>query len=125
MIALAIDHYVVAVDPRGAVLACGALKEYSPSVAEVAAIAVSREAHGRGVGKAIVAAVETLALKRGVRDLFALTLQPGFFETLGYERVSRERYPEKLRRDCVGCSRRFACDEICCAKQLRALAQAA
>ena len=54
MISLAIDDYVVVQGPRGELLACGALKEYSPSVAEVAAIAVSREAHGRGLGRAIV-----------------------------------------------------------------------
>jgi len=35
-IAMAIDDYVVAVDRRGDVVACGALKEYSPSVAEIA-----------------------------------------------------------------------------------------
>jgi len=40
MVELAIDDYVVGVTRRGEILACGALKEYSPSVAEVAAIAV-------------------------------------------------------------------------------------
>ena len=42
MISLAIDDYVVVQNSAGVLLACGALKEYSPSVAEVAAIAVSR-----------------------------------------------------------------------------------
>jgi len=37
---LSIADYVVGVDGMGEVVACGALKEYSPSVAEVAAIAV-------------------------------------------------------------------------------------
>jgi amino-acid N-acetyltransferase len=55
MVALAIDNYVVAVTPRGVVVGCGALKEYSPSLAEVAAIAVAKEAHGRGLGRRIVA----------------------------------------------------------------------
>lgn len=119
-IALAIDDYQVAADERGRIMACGALKEYSPSVAEVAAIAVAREAQGNGLGKEIVAAVETLALKRGIRHVFALTLQPAFFEAIGYHRVDRARYPEKIRRDCLGCARRFACDEICFAKELRA-----
>ena len=118
MIAMAIDDYVVAVDARGNILACGALKEYSPSVAEVAAIAVAKEAHGRGLGRAIVRAVEELAVKRGIYDVFALTLQPQFFEAIGYVRVDRARYPEKIRRDCLGCARRFACNEICFARQL-------
>jgi N-acetylglutamate synthase-like GNAT family acetyltransferase len=119
MVELAIDDYVVAVDMAGQIVACGALKEYSPSVAEIAAIAVSRDVHGNGVGKAIVGAVEMLAIKRGIYDVFALTLQPPFFAAIGYQRVDRARYPEKIRRDCLSCTRRFACNETCFAKNLR------
>jgi amino-acid N-acetyltransferase len=117
-IALAMADYVVAVDERGRILGCGALKEYSPSVAEVAAIAISREAQGNGLGRAMVEAVEVLAMKREIFHVFALTLQPRFFEAIGYQRVDRARYPEKIRRDCLGCARRFACNEICFAKRL-------
>ena len=120
VIALSIDDYVVVQNAAGQLLACGALKEYSPSVAEIAAIAVSKEAHGRGLGRAIVEAVEELARKRGIYDVFALTLQPEFFKAIGYQRVDRARYPEKIRRDCLGCARRFACNEICFAKNLMA-----
>ncbi len=119
MIELAIDDYVVATDRRGTIVGCGALKEYSPSVAEVAAIAVAPEAQGQGLGRSIVGAVEALARKRGISDVFALTLEPRFFESLGYTRVDRARYPEKIRRDCLACSRRFACNETCFAKVLR------
>jgi len=118
-VALAIDDFLVAVDERGRIRACGALKEYSPSIAEVAAIAVAPEAQGNGLGRDIVAAVETLAIKRGILHVFALTLQPAFFEAIGYQRVDRARYPEKIRRDCLACARRFACNEICFAKVLR------
>ena len=118
MISLAIDDYIIAEGPAGEILACGALKEYSPSVAEIAAIAVSREAHGQGLGRAIVRRVEDLARMRGIYDVFALTLQPEFFSAIGYLRVDRARYPEKIRRDCLGCVRRFACNEICFAKNL-------
>jgi len=124
-ISLAVDDYVVASDARGKVVACGALKEYSPSVAEVAAIAVARDAHGQGLGRAMVRAVEELAIKRGIHDVFALTLQPQFFAAAGYQRVDRARYPEKIRRDCLSCARRFACNEICFAKNLRVEALAA
>ena len=47
-------------------------------------------------------AVEDLARKRGIYDVFALTLQPEFFAAIGYQRVDRARYPEKIRRDCLG-----------------------
>ena len=124
MVELAIDDYVVAVNGRGDIVACGAIKEYSPSVAEIAAIAVASAAHGKGIGKAIVAAVEALAMKRDVYHVFALTLQPEFFGAIGYQRVDRARYPEKIRRDCLACARRFACNEICFAKNLKVAAAA-
>ncbi len=119
MIALSVDDYLVAVDERGRLLGCGALKEYSPSLAEVAAIAVAPEAQGSGTGRRIVEAVEDLARKRGIPEVFALTLEPDFFAALGYQRVDRARYPEKIRRDCIGCARRFACNETCFARELR------
>ena len=55
-VALSLDDFVVATDARGRVRACGALKEYSPSLAEVASLAVARDAHGSGIGRAIVSA---------------------------------------------------------------------
>ena len=122
MIAMAIDDYVVAVDDRGRIVGIGALKEYSPSIAEVAAIAIAPSAQGLGLGRRIVNAVEALARKRGVPEVFALTMEPQFFEALGYQRVDRARYPEKIRRGCIGCARRFACNETCFAKPLRDVA---
>lgn len=119
-VSLSLDDFVVATDARGRVLACGALKEYSPSLAEVASLAVARDAHGGGVGRAIVAALEALARVRGIDELFALTLTAGFFEAVGYVVTERARYPEKIRRDCAGCARRFRCAEICVARMLRA-----
>ncbi len=121
-VSLALDDFVVAVDGSDRVLACGALKEYSPSLAEVASVAVSREMHGRGLGRAIVSKVEELARLRGIPELFALTLTPTLFEGAGYKVAERTRYPEKVRRDCIGCPRRFGCNEICVGRLLPASA---
>ncbi len=116
-----LPSFVVAVDEHDRVLACGALKEYSPSLAEVASVAVAAEAHGLGLGSRIVAAVEQLAHRRGVPELFALTLTPGFFEKLGYTTADVSRYPEKIRRDCASCLRRTACAEICMVRHIVAV----
>ncbi len=113
-----LDDFVVAVDAHGSVVGCGALKHYSPTLAEVASVAVSGASHGRGLGRRIVAALERLARLRGVEELFALTLSPGFFDAVGYAVTDRARYPEKIRRDCLGCARRHACDEVCMARIL-------
>jgi N-acetylglutamate synthase-like GNAT family acetyltransferase len=119
-VVLALEDFVIAADWRGRVRACGALKEYSPSLAEVASLAVARDAHGGGLGKRIVAELEALARMRGIDELFALTMTPGFFERAGYLVTERARYPEKIRRDCASCARRFGCAEVCVARVLRA-----
>lgn len=108
-----LHDFVVAVDAHATVIACGAIKEYSPSLAEVASVAVARAAHGRGLGTLIVQEVERLARKRGIDELFALTLTPGFFERAGYAVTDRALYPEKIRRDCLKCPRRIRCNEYC------------
>ena len=112
-IELALDDFIVATDERGHVIACGALKVYSPSLAEVASVAVAREMHGRGLGAMVVTEVERLADARGIAELFAITLTPRFFESLGYELTDRALYPEKIRRDCSTCPRKFGCIESC------------
>jgi N-acetylglutamate synthase-like GNAT family acetyltransferase len=123
---LTLADFVVA-EIAGRAVGCGALKEYSPSLAEVASLAVAADAHGQGVGRAIVSRLEGLAATRGIGELFALTLTPTFFESIGYAVAERSRYPEKVRRDCVSCARRARCVEVCVSRILapRVLATAA
>jgi amino-acid N-acetyltransferase len=125
VIALAIDDFVVANDSHGRLVGCGALREYSPSLAEVSSIAVSSSAHGGGIGSALVRGVERLARARGTTELFALTLTPKFFQSLGYEIVDRSQFPEKVRRDCLACPRRASCEEICVSRRLSDVASRA
>lgn len=105
-IAAALDNYVVAVDTAGRVLACAAVREYAPSLAEVVSVAVAHWAHGGGLGTRVVAAAEGLARVRGHREVFAHTRNPEFFTALGYECVDRGLYPEKRGRPQSTCVRR-------------------
>jgi N-acetylglutamate synthase-like GNAT family acetyltransferase len=117
-VVLALQDFIVAPDARGRVRGCGALKEYSPSLAEIASLAVGRDARGGGIGKRIVAELEALAHMRGIDELFALTMTAGFFESAGYAITERTRYPEKILRDCASCTRRVGCLEVCVARVL-------
>ena len=119
-VVLALENFVVAVDARGRVRGCGALKEYSPSLAEVASLVIARDAQRGGLGKRIVEELEALARMRGIDELFALTMTAGFFQRAGYAITERARYPEKIRRDCTSCARRFGCTEVCVVRVLRA-----
>lgn len=93
-----IDSYVVAARRGGPVVACAALEEFSPSLAEVACVAVSRTEHGNGLGSLVVLGVEQLARAREIEELFAMSLSDRFFLSLGYNVASISRYPEKLAR---------------------------
>jgi amino-acid N-acetyltransferase len=96
-IAINIDNYVVAAS-GGRVLACAALEEYSPSLAEISSVAVAGSEHGRGLGTDVVMGVERLARARNIAEVFALSLSDRFFLSMGYEATSISRYPEKLAR---------------------------
>ena len=97
-IAARIDNYVVATDASGHVVACAALEEYSPSLAEISSVAVAPSHHGQGLGSQVVLGVERLARARDIEELFALSLTDKFFLSLSYELTTISRYPEKLAR---------------------------
>jgi amino-acid N-acetyltransferase len=97
-IASRIDNYVVATDAVGHVVACAALEEYSPSLAEVSSVAVAPTHMGKGLGTQVVRGVERLARARDIEELFALSLTDNFFLSLSYTPTSISRYPEKLAR---------------------------
>jgi amino-acid N-acetyltransferase len=90
----AIDFLVATVDGR--VVGCVHLEEYSPSLAEVRSIVVDAAHQRRGVGAALVNAVEALARTREYRTLFAVSNNDAFFRSRGYlpreiPELSRER----------------------------------
>ena len=92
-----IDSYIVATD-GGRVVACAALEEYSPSLAEVSSVAVAPGHHGKGLGSQVVLGVERLARARDIDELFALSLTDNFFISLAYKPTTISRYPEKIAR---------------------------
>ena len=96
-IALNIESFVVAMS-GARVVACAALEEYSPSLAEVSSVAVARGEHGNGLGTQVVLGVERLARTRDIEEIFALSLTDNFFLALGYAPTAIARYPEKLSR---------------------------
>jgi GNAT superfamily N-acetyltransferase len=84
---------VVARDDDGTALGCGALRELGDGVAEVKRMYVVPAARGRGVSKAVLAALEAAARERGWTTLRLETgpLQPEavrLYAGAGYVRVA-------------------------------------
>lgn len=93
------------------ILACGSLWVYGPHLAEVRSLIVSDAAQGRGAGAAIVDALAELARGRGIDNLFTLTRAVGFFERQRFSITDKERFPEKVWKDCQLCPLMEDCDE--------------
>lgn len=111
-------EFVVAEDADGKILGCAALRVYTPQLAELGSLAVDEGAHGLGVGRKLVEAIEAEAAKIGIGTVFALTLQDVFFHKLGYRTVPKEMFPLKVWADCRACPKLHKCDEIAVVKEV-------
>ncbi len=112
-----IREFTVAVDARG-IVGCAGLRLYSPRLAEVCGLAVAERCHGQGLGRSLVEAVVAEAGQLGIRRVFALTLQEGFFQRQGFRIEPIATLPEKIAADCAGCARRTTCREIAVIRDL-------
>jgi amino-acid N-acetyltransferase len=97
---------------------CGALHFYTPTSGELRSLAVESTAKSRGIGRAIVEALEQEARDCGLHTIFAFTYVPGFFGTQGFIEVERGELPLKAWKDCLRCPKFSACDEIAVVKYL-------
>ena len=121
-IAFYLKNFTVAVDNSNTLLGCMAVRDFGGELLEVRSLAIRSDLRKSGIGRKLVAkAIARLDEELGNYRLFALTLQPGFFERLGFEVVEKELFPEKIWADCSHCPKRECCDEIAviyCGKKL-------
>ena len=116
-----VRDFTVAVAHRGpdpAVVGCCALRVFWKDLAEIRSLAVSEDAQGHGVGRALVVACLDEARALGVPRVFALTYEPDFFAKFGFGRVDREALPHKVWMDCLRCPKYPNCDEVAVAVDL-------
>lgn len=89
-----------------------ALHLMPPDTAEVRALAVADAWQGRGLGRELVRLCLQEARALGIRQAFTLTLQPGFFERLGFSVSERDSLTHKVWTECYKCPKYDRCDEI-------------
>lgn len=73
------------------IIGCCALQIYSKRLAEVRSLAVDSRFQRRGVASRLVELCKQRARTRGVKELFAVTSQTGFFERAGFATFRREK----------------------------------
>ncbi|MFI4912533.1 MAG: N-acetyltransferase [Sedimentisphaeraceae bacterium JB056] len=107
-----IQTFIVAEDDNKQVVGCAAMAVLWSDLAEVKSLAVKREMSGQGIGKKLVNEAVNKAKRLGVTRIFALTLEPIFFEKAGFIRVDRKTLPMKVWSDCANCPKQDQCDEV-------------
>ena len=100
------------------VVGCCALQIIWADLAEIKSLAVDEQSKGRGVGTAIVQKAIDRAGQLGVSTVFALTLNPEFFEKLGFKKIEKDALPMKVWSDCAKCPKQQNCDEIALIKKI-------
>ena len=78
-----VQEFFVAVDGER-VVGCGAVHVLWEDLAEVRTLAVAPDAQGKGIGAALLRRLRENAEELGVRRLFCLTFETGFFGRHGF-----------------------------------------
>lgn len=100
------------VEHRGQVVACGALHFYGLHLAEIRSVAVDLRFQKRGAGRRVVEALLRESERHGLRCVCLFTRIPEFFARMGFVVAARDDLPDKAYKDCLGCPKRHACDEV-------------
>jgi pyrroline-5-carboxylate reductase len=86
----------------GAIVGCVSVRLHSPSLAEVASLAVEEGRHGLGIGRRLIQTAVLRAHARGARRVFAFTTRERLFRQAGFHVVPVSSFPQKLVKDYGG-----------------------
>lgn len=105
------SYTVVEVD--GEIAGFTALHIHSARLSEVRSLVVSKKFRGLKLGKKLVEACLKEGESLGLKQILSLTYEKGFFESLGFYEIEKEKIPEhKIWADCIRCKHFPICDEI-------------
>ncbi len=104
------DFYVLE-NPFGNIEGCCALAITWEDIAEIRSLAVNEPVRGRGYGARLVHTCVEAAVVLGLKRVFTLTYQVGFFRKLGFQDVTKDVLPQKVWADCIHCPKFPECDE--------------
>lgn len=106
-----IREWVVA-EADNKIVGMGSLLVMWHDLAEIRSLVIDPGYHGQGLGRRLVDVLLDDARQLGLKRVFALTRQPGFFMKLGFQLTRIEQLPRKVKQDCVFCPKFHACDEV-------------
>ena len=98
-------------EDKGKICGVCALHIMWEDLAEIRSLAVDKKYQKIGIGKNLVKQCLKEAKVLGIKRVFALTYQPGFFKKVGFVDTDKSGLPQKIWGDCLRCPRFPECDE--------------
>ena len=83
-----LQEFLVVEDENHNVVAAGALHVMWEDLAEVRSIVVDQNLHGKGIGHLLLTALLEKARALGIKRVFCLTFETGFFGKHGFQEIS-------------------------------------
>jgi len=105
-----IRDYFVAVSGKK-IIGCCALHICWENLAEVKALAIDENMHGKGIGDRLVKEALKEAKKLKTKKVFCLTYVPKFFAKRGFKKIDKKLLPHKIWTECLQCAKFPNCDE--------------
>ena len=99
-------------------VAASALHIAWEDLAEIRSVVVSKAYQSQGIGKKLLSQCLKEAKSLGIKRVFALTYNPGFFAEMGFKEIDKNSLPHKIWGDCLKCPRFPDCNEMAVIKDL-------
>ena len=112
------DFSVFVEAAQNRIVGCCALQFCWHDLAEIRSLAVHPDFVKNTIGTQLVDAVLAEATSFGMKKIFVLTYQPGFFQKFGFKKIDRSELPLKIWSDCIMCVKFPDCDETAMMKEL-------
>ena len=106
------------IEKNGQVIGCGALKIVWKDLGEIRSVAIARSQKNKGYGRALINELLAEAKRLDLKKVFVLTYVSGFFEKMGFEKISKSKLPHKVWIDCINCPKFPRCDEVALQKKI-------
>lgn len=103
--------FVVFDDAEQGVIGVCALHICWENLAEIRSLAVREDRHGQGIGGSLVKHCLDDARALGIKKVFTLTYQAGFFRRMAFHEIDKQELPHKIWSDCINCPHFPDCNE--------------
>lgn len=106
------EFFVCYDEKEGKILGCCGLYIHWKDLAEIRSLAVLPEHRGKGIGRKLVEHAIHEAKELGIKKVFALTMEPEFFEKMNFKKIDKSLLPYKVWSDCLKCPIYEECNEV-------------